>query len=199
MKPRLLKWFVGVLTVASVAVSLAVSLSAQTAPDASPVAKAKDASGKKPKAPRKDTGDSSLPPKTRKAKEIPYPVPMGFPSHDIKIPSYDNLGKVLSTVAAAKATRIDNEHVQMEGMVFDLNQTGDKDSYHVEMPTCVLNLKTNVVTSEQPVVIRTKDFELTGEKVQFDTVERSGELRGRVHMRIFNLKQVATPGAPPAS
>ena len=99
-------------------------------------------------------------------------------------------------IESAKMTHIDNEHVQMDSMKLDMNEAAGKDEYHVEMPSCVLDLKTNIVTSDHAVVIRTKDFELTGERVQFNTVEQTGELQGHVHMVIHNLKQVATPGQP---
>lgn len=151
-------------------------------------------SGKKPKG--KDTGDPTLPPRVKKAKEIPFPVPIHHDAEYLKVPSYDQVGKLLSVLMATKAYRLDNENVQMDGMNFDLSPGDDKNEYKVEMPTSVLNLKTNVISSDHAVVIRTKDFELTGERVKFDTVERTGELLGHVHMVIHNLKQVATPGQP---
>ena len=116
----------------------------------------------------------------------------------MKVPSYDTVGRLLSMLASAKATRLDDEHVQMDGMVFTTNGADGQEEYRVEMPTSVFNLKTNVVASEHPVAIRTKDFELTGNGMEFDTVERTGELHGHVHMRIHNLKSVAVPGGTPA-
>ena len=153
------------------------------------------ATGKKGKTP-KDTGDPTLPPKVKAPKEIPFPVPKDRDAKFLKVPSYDQVGKLLSVLEATTARRIDNEHVQLDGMNFDLSPGDEKNEYKVEMPTSILNLKTNVITSDHPVTIRTKDFELVGERVKFDTVERSGELQGHVRMVIHNLKQVATPEQP---
>ena len=154
---------------------------------------------KKVKIPR-NPSDPSATPKIRRAKEIPFPLPIHNSAHLLNFPSYDQTGKLLSLLKAMKATRLDDEHVQMEKMDYDMNTPDGKDQYKIEMPTSVLNLRTNIITSDQPVIIRTKDFELTGEKVEFNTVESTGELKGRVHMVIHNFKSVVTPGQPaPAS
>ena len=150
---------------------------------------------KKGRSPR-NPNDPTPTPKQRKAKEIPFPVPKGRTALKARIPSYDALGKLLSVIESAKMTNIDNEHVQMDQMKFDMNEANGKDEYHVIMPTCVLDLKTNIITSDEPVVIRTKDFELTGDKVQFNTVEQTGELQGHVHMVVHNFKPVVIPGQP---
>ena len=209
MKPRVLKSLVGTLAVCFAA--WAATLSAQTGavsdkdatppplgvatPTPSAIASDTPLRGTKGKKPR-NPNDPTPTPKQRKAKEIPFPVPIGRTAHHARIPSYDTLGKLLSVVESAKMTHIDNEHVQMDQMQFDMNEGNGKDEYHVTMPTCVLDLKTNIITSDQPVIIRTKDFELTGERVQFNTVEQTGELQGHVHMVVHNFKAVVTPGQP---
>lgn len=213
MKPFARKFLAGVAVPAALALSLRVAC-AQTEPSVAPegtppsleaatptppVAKPNAAEKGKKGKPPKNPNDPTPTPKQRKAKEIPFPVPKGRSAFGAKIPSYDAMGKLLSMIDSAKMTHIDDEHVQMDGMKFDMNEADGKDEYHVEMPTCVLNLKTNILTSDQPVVIRTKDFELTGEKAVFNTVEQTGELQGHVHMIIHNLKQVATPGQPVAA
>ncbi len=59
------------------------------------------------------------------------------------------------------------------------------------VPTSVFNLKTKIIHSDNPVSVHTQDFDLTGEKMEFDTAERTGKLMGKVRMRVHNLKQVA--------
>ena len=208
MKPRVLKSLVGMLAVC-LACGTAM-LSAQTASvsdkDATPpplgvatptpsATAADTPTGKKNKKPR-NPNDPTPTPKPRKKHEIAFPVPIGRSAFGAKIPNYDAMGKLLSVLESAKMTHIDDEHVRMTEMKFDMNEGNGKDEYHVIMPTCVLDLKTNIITSDQPVIIRTKDFELTGEKVQFNTVEQTGELQGHVHMVIHNFKSVVTPGQP---
>ena len=43
------------------------------------------------------------------------------------------------------------------------------------------------------MTISTKDFKLTGEKMEFNTLEREGRLIGSVRMVIHNLKELAGP------
>lgn len=201
MKPRTLRSLVGATLVLGLAASLALAAEPTGSPAqagtpvASPVGEA--SKGKKAKL-RKDTGDNTLAPKVRKAKEIPFPLPIGRDAHNMRIPSYDTAGKLLSMLEMANAHRVDNEHVQLEAMTFNLSATDSQDAYKVVMPVSIFDLKTNIVTGNSAVTIETKQFELTGERATFNTVERSGVLQGHVHMVIHNLKQVATPGQPSA-
>ena len=98
---------------------------------------------------------------------------------------------------AMKVTRINNELVQMDESNLDFKQPDGKEDFHVELPKIVLNLKTHMINSDDPVTIRTQDFELTGEKMEFNTVDRTGKLIGKVHMVIHNLKQIAGPQQTP--
>lgn len=124
---------------------------------------------------------------------IPLPLPIGKPGVNVKIPDMDTAGKLLSLLMAQKATRLDDDRVQMEEMHMDFNKPDGKQDFHIVMPTSILNLKTHIITSDNPVEIRTQDFELTGEKMEFNTVEREGKLVGSVRMVIHNLKQLTAP------
>lgn len=151
--------------------------------------------GKKPKPPR-DPNAPPRPPKVKKAKDIPFPLPIGNSALDAIFPENSVTGALLMKLMALKVTRISNELVQMEQSNLDFKQSDGKEDFHVELPKSILNLKTNMVNSDDPVTIRTQDFELTGEKMEFNTVDRTGKLIGRVHMVIHNLKQVAGPTQP---
>ena len=134
----------------------------------------------------------------RQAKEIPFPLPVGNSGHGIKIPQVDVAGQLLQMLQSAKITRLDNEHVEMHQTNIDLFHPDGKEDFHVVLPDSILDLKTQIITSDHPVTVRTDDFELTGERMQFNTVDRTGELQGHVHMVIRNFKQVAgvIPAAP---
>ena len=136
--------------------------------------------------------------KVRQPKEIPFPLPIGKFGHDIKIPQADITGQILQVLKSGKITRLDNERVEMHETNIDLFHPDGKEDFHVVLPDSILNLKTQIISSDHPVTVRTDDFELTGERMQFNTVDRTGELQGHVHMVIRNLKQVAgmTPATP---
>ncbi len=125
------------------------------------------------------------------ARDIHIPLILNEPALGIKVPELGSVGQILSLLMATKAKRIDSEHVEMEGTKLNLNRADGKSDYQIEIPKCVFDEKSHVISSDQPVVIRTEEFELTGEKMRFNTTERSGELIGKVRMTIHNLKQTA--------
>ncbi len=131
------------------------------------------------------------PPRVKKAKEFSFPLPPGESANGAKIPQLGMAGELLSQMMAAKITRLDNERVEMHETKIDLYHPDGKEDFHVVLPDSIFNLKTNVISSDHPVIIRTQDFELTGERMEFNTVDRTGELQGHVHMVIHNFKQVA--------
>ena len=141
--------------------------------------------------PNKAAGPKAVDPNKPASKEIPIPLPIGEKAMDIKIPQVDAAGVLMSLMKAAQLKRIDDDHVEIQSMNLDLNQPDGKTDFHIIVPTCVFNLKTRIIHSDYPVVVKTREFELTGEKMEFDTVERSGKLIGKVHMLVHNLKQVA--------
>ena len=149
---------------------------------------------------KKKKGETASPsPSPAKGKgggSIPLPLIPGKPAENIRIPDLDVTGKVLSLLMAAKATRLDDDHLKMEGMHMDFNKPDGKEDFHVDMPASVFNLKTHIISSDDPVTIKTQDFELTGEKMEFNTVEREGRLVGSVRMVIHNLKQLSGQQAP---
>jgi hypothetical protein len=125
------------------------------------------------------------------SKDIPFPLPLNEVAKMVKIPQTGLAGELLSQLMATEIKRIDEENVQMQQTKIDFYQTDGQTDFHIDVPTSIFNLKTRIIRSNDPVTVRTQDFELTGEKMEFDTVERSGKLIGRVHMRIFNLKKMA--------
>ena len=115
----------------------------------------------------------------------------GDTGHDFTMPQLGAAGEILSKLMSTKITRLDNEHVEMHGTQIDMNHPDGKSDFHVVLPDSIFNLKTNVISSDHAVTVRTDDFELTGERMEFNTVDRTGELQGHVHMVIHNFKQVA--------
>ena len=150
-----------------------------------------------PPAPR-GKGKNSKPPKVAKPKEFAFPLPTGESANTFKLPQMGMAGELLSQLMSAKITRLDNEHVEMHETKIDLYHPDGKEDFHVVLPDSIFNLKTQIIASDHPVTVRTDDFELTGERMQFNTVDRTGELQGHVHMVIHNFKQVAgvIPTAP---
>ncbi len=184
MKPRTRKYVVGLLLAGMYA--LAALPSAPGAP-----------SERKRK--KTDAASPSPSPADSKNGTIQLPIPTGKSAVNVRIPDHDLTGKLLSLLMAAKATRLDDDRIKFEGMNMDFNKPDGKEDFHVVMPASVLNLKTHIIASDDPVTVSTQDFELTGEKMEFNTVERSGQLVGNVRMVIHNLKQLAGTSEPKPS
>ena len=160
--------------------------SAAVTPGASAPAK----SGKRPRRPR-DPNAAPKPP--RRPKEIPFPLPINEDAVDLVLPENSSTGTLLMNLMTVKARRISDNLVQMNETHVDVNHPDGTEDFHIDLPTSVFDLKTHIISSEQPVTVRTKDFELTGERMEFNTVDRTGKLLGQVHMHIHNFKQLAGP------
>ena len=146
---------------------------------------------KKKKGDSASASPSPAGPKGKDGASIPLPFAPGRSAANVRIPDLDVTGKLLSLLMAEKATRLDEDRVKFEGMNLDFNKTDGKEDFRVVMPASILNLKTHIISSDDPVTVRTQDFELTGERMEFNTVEREGRLSGNVRMVIHNLKQIA--------
>ena len=57
-----------------------------------------------------------------------------------------------------------------------------------------MNLDHNLLTSKEPIVVSRKDFELTGDGLQFNSKNRQGRVTGNVRMVIYNRAELDKPG-----
>ncbi len=115
--------------------------------------------------------------------EFDFPVPMGMPVNGIKIPQYDDDGKLLMLLEAGVAKKVDDQHIEMEDLKLQaLDASGEK--IFVELPQAVFNLETRIITGEKTARIYRDDFEITGDGIDFNTKTRFGTLRGNVRMVI---------------
>jgi hypothetical protein len=117
--------------------------------------------------------------------QFEMPVPVGMPVNGLRVPQYDEDGKLLMLFEAATATKVSEEVVEMNSLKLEaLDSEGQK--IFVELPQAVFNLKTNLLTGEKTAKIRREDFEITGDSIEFNTQTRFGILRGNVKMVISN-------------
>jgi Lipopolysaccharide-assembly, LptC-related len=111
------------------------------------------------------------------------PVPVGIPVKGIKIPHRNEEGKLVMTIEAEVATKLDEHHVDMQNMKIEsLDDDGKK--VNVEMPHSIFDLDTRVLTGDKHALIRRDDFEITGDSVEFNTKTRNAILRGKIRMVI---------------
>jgi hypothetical protein len=128
-------------------------------------------------------------------KEIPLTV--GHEAKGLVLPNYDLQGHLLGRFEAGTAARIDDNHIKFTDLKIISFDAKEQPDFNVAMQDAVLNLETRVIDSNKQTKIKRADFEIVGDKVQFNTATRFGTLTGNVHMTIYNQKELSGTGAKP--
>jgi len=123
---------------------------------------------------------------------IDIPIPVGEPVTGIKIPQYDESGKVSMTLLAGKARKLDDSKVEFENLKISFTDKEGKEIL-VEIPHALLDTQTKLLSADSKTVITRDDFDISGEKVEFDTVSRTGRFKGRVRA---SFRNDSTSGQP---
>lgn len=132
-------------------------------------------------------------PKKEKKSKLTVPIPVGHGASGIKIPCFDENGKLQMNFQIEAAERIDEKQLQMKALKLETFDEGGRQEMTVELPSSILDLTTRIISSSTTVFIRRSDFELSGESMRFNTVSRQGELTGKVKMLIYNLNEMSEP------
>ena len=130
-----------------------------------------------------------------KAPELNLPIPIGHKAKGVKLPYFDQKGKLQMDFSIDSAYRIDENHLQMKLVKMQTYDENGKVEMMIDLPSSILDLTTRIVTSDEPVTIRRADFEITGDTMQFDTQTKSGKMVGNVRMMIYNLSEMTEKGA----
>lgn len=117
------------------------------------------------------------------AHDFDVPMPLNMPVKGIKIPHRNEEGKLIMTIEAEVATKLDEQHVEMENMKIE-SFDDDGKKINIELPHSVFNLETRILTGDKQAFIHREDFEVTGDSVEFNTKTRYAVLRGKIRMVI---------------
>jgi Lipopolysaccharide-assembly, LptC-related len=125
-------------------------------------------------------------PKTRPKPEegvTNVPIVAGHDAKGLVLPDFDTKGHMRGKLEAGVTRRLDDEHVEFRGVKFTTflpeSETPD---LQIVMSTSVFNLKTQVLNSSERTTVKRSDFEITGDKMQFEMLTRKGTLDGNVKM-----------------
>ena len=134
---------------------------------------------------KKGTGDKKPAENTQDGQEgfESVPMPINMPVKGIKIPHRNEAGKLVLTIEAEIATKVDEQHVDMQNMKIE-SFDDDGKKINIEMPHSVFDLETRILTGDRQALIRREDFEITGDAVEFNTKTRYAILRGKIRMVI---------------
>lgn len=128
------------------------------------------------------------------APRLNMPIPPGHEAKGIKVPYYDDKGKLQMLFVIGSAVRLDETRLKMEGLQLETYDATGTPEMSVDFKTSFLDLNTLIVSTEEPVTIRRSDFEITGETMQLNTETRQGRMIGKVRMLIYNQDEL-TPEA----
>jgi Lipopolysaccharide-assembly, LptC-related len=126
-------------------------------------------------------------------RKIELPVPIGHEIKGLRVPMRNAEGLMQLQLDTESATRVDPSNVQMRKVsiqTFD-EKTGKAD-FKIILSTAVLNTDTNILTSDEPVLITRSDFELTGDSMVFNHDTNEGTVKGNVRMLIYNRQEYQT-------
>jgi hypothetical protein len=132
-------------------------------------------------------------PKTRPKPEegvTNVPIVAGHDAKGLVLPDFDLKGHLRGKLEAGVTRRIDDEHIEFKGVKFTtfLPET-EKPDLQIIMSTSVFNLKTQVLNSSERTTVKRADFEITGDKMQFEMLTRKGTLDGNVKMVVRGKPQ----------
>jgi hypothetical protein len=127
--------------------------------------------------------------------KLDLPVPIGEPVKGIKIPQYDEKGKLTMNLMAETAKKIDDRQVEF-GKLKILFDDQEQKEIVVEIPHSVIDMETKVLVADTPTTIHREDFDIVGQGAEFDTVSRRGILKGHVTASFRNPTPVQPPSPP---
>lgn len=128
---------------------------------------------------------------------MPFPLPVGHGGKGLRIPYLDGNAQKSMQFVVGKAKRTKEDLVKMSDLRIEMLAQDDAPEMTIELPNSTMNLVTRVITGDKEVKIRREDFELSGDRLVFDTVAKQGKLQGNVRMLIYNLANELSSPAPP--
>jgi hypothetical protein len=131
--------------------------------------------------------------KEKEEKRLPFPLPVGHGGKGLAIPYLDGSARKTMNFVIGTAERRDADTVEMgELKIETFNEEGGSEMI-IDLPISKLDLTTRVISTDKSVHIHCDEFDLTGERMIFNTTTKRGTLEGRVRMIIFNQDNEPEP------
>jgi len=129
--------------------------------------------------------------KPKSDRKIDIPIPIGHDAKGLRLPMRNDQGKLQFILDVEHVLRVDQANVQMHNSIIQTydDQTGAP-SAKIELVNSVMNTETNVITTQDPVVITRDDFRLTGDSAVFNTKTRQGKVVKNVRLIIYNRDEL---------
>jgi hypothetical protein len=111
------------------------------------------------------------------------PITEGHDAKGLILPEFDLLGRMRGKLHAGVTRRLDDQHIEFEGVKFTTFQTEtETPDLDITVDKAVFNLKTQVLTSNVRSTVKRSDFEVGGDNMRFEMLTRQSTLEGNVKM-----------------
>ncbi len=129
--------------------------------------------------------------KPKSDRKIDIPIPVGHDAKGLRLPMRNDQGKLQFILDVERVRRVDQANLDMHNSIIQTydDQTGAP-SAKIELINSVMNTETNVLTTQDPVVITRDDFRLTGDSAVFNTKTRQGKVMKNVRLIIYNRDEL---------
>jgi len=118
------------------------------------------------------------------------PLPIGHEAKGLVLPDFDLEGHLRGKFVARTAKRMDEDHVQFQDLEITTFTPENQTDLQINMHTSVFDLKTKVLSSQEPATVKRADFNIVGDSIQFDTDSRTGRMIGNVKMVITSQSKL---------
>jgi hypothetical protein len=119
------------------------------------------------------------------------PIAAGHDAKGLVLPDYDLKGHLRGKLEAGVTKRLDDQRVEFRDVKFTtFTPETETPDLEIIMSTSVFNLKTQVLNSSERTTVKRSDFEITGDKMQFEMLTRKGTLAGNVKMVVRGKSRV---------
>jgi len=124
------------------------------------------------------------------------PITEGHDAKGLILPDFDKEGRLRGKLQAGVTRRLDEQNVEFQGVKFTtfIPETG-KPNLDISVDRAVLNLKTQVLTSNVRSTVKREDFEVGGDTMRFEMLTRLSTLEGNVKMIVRG--KARTPAEEP--
>jgi hypothetical protein len=119
------------------------------------------------------------------------PLPIGQEIKGLVLPDIDMQGHLRSRFESGTAKRLDAERIQFNGLKVTSFTPEDTIDLQIDLPVSIFDMNTRVLRSEQRTTIVRRDFTISGDAMEFSTVDRKGTLTGNVKMIINDKSTLA--------
>ena len=129
--------------------------------------------------------------KPKSDRKIDIPIPVGHDAKGLRLPMRNDQGKLQFILDVERVRRLDQANLDMHNSIIQTydDQTGAP-SAKIELINSVMNTETNVITTQDPIVITRDDFRLTGDSAVFNTKTRQGKVMKNVRLIIYNRDEL---------